>query len=62
MLRVSAAAPGIDGEAMAALLIGALVNVKVIEAIGAQRSGAVDQDRLLAAWTHLYRLALENPA
>ena len=59
--RMSAFAPGIDGEAMATLLIGALVNVKVIEALGGQRRGAVDEDRLLAAWTHLYRLALEHP-
>jgi AcrR family transcriptional regulator len=60
--RMSASAPGIDGDAMATLLIGALVNVKVIEALGGNRPGAVDEARLLAAWTHLYRLALENPA
>lgn len=59
---LSAAAPGIDGDAMATVLIGSLVNFKVIEAIAGKRSGAVDEDRLLAAWTHLYRLALENPA
>lgn len=60
--RMAAAAPGIDGEAMATLLIGALVNVKVIEALGGERPAGVPEDRLLAAWTHLYRLALENPA
>jgi AcrR family transcriptional regulator len=59
--RMSAAAPGIDGEAMATLLIGALVSMKVIEAIGGARPGAVDDKRLLTAWTHLYGLALENP-
>lgn len=59
--RMSAFAPGIDGDAMATLLIGALVNVKVIEALGGKRPGLVDEERLLAAWTHLYRLALEHP-
>jgi len=60
--RMAAVAPGIDGEAMATLLIGALVNVKVIEALAGKRPGAVGEDRLLAAWAHLYRLALENPS
>lgn len=55
-------APGIDGEAMATLLVGALVNVKVIEAVGGTRPAAVDESRLLAAWSHLYQLALDNPA
>jgi AcrR family transcriptional regulator len=59
--QMEAAAPGVDGDAMATLLIGSLVNVKVVEALGGKRPGAVDEDRLLAAWTHLYRLALENP-
>ena len=59
--QMVAAAPGIDGEAMATLLVGALVNVKVIEALGGQRPEAIDEDRLVAAWTHLYRLALDNP-
>jgi len=58
---LSAADPDIDGDAMATVLIGSLVNFKVIEAIAGKRPGAVDEDRLLAAWTHLYRLALENP-
>ena len=60
--QMSAATPGIDSEAMATLLIGALVNTKVIEAIGGQRPGSVDEDRLVAAWSHLYRLVLETPA
>jgi AcrR family transcriptional regulator len=60
--RMAAAAPGVDGLAMATVLIGALVNVKVIEALGGKRPGAVDDERLLAAWTHLFRLALENPS
>jgi hypothetical protein len=59
--RMSAAAPGVDGQAMATLLIGGLVNFKVIEVLGGKRPDAIDEDRLVAAWTRLYRLALENP-
>lgn len=59
--RMSGAAPGIDGDAMATLLIGGLVNFKVIEALGGKRPSSVDEDRLVEAWTRLYRLALENP-
>jgi hypothetical protein len=46
---------------MARCLIGGLVNIKVIEALGGKRPGAVDEDRIVAAWTRLYRLDLENP-
>lgn len=60
--QMSVAAPGIDGEAMATLLIGALINTRVIEAIGGQRPRAVDDTRLLAAWTHLYQLVLDDSA
>jgi AcrR family transcriptional regulator len=59
--RLAEAAPGIDGHAMATLLIGGLVNFKVIEALGGTRPGAVGEDRLADAWVHLYRLVLENP-
>lgn len=59
--RMAKAAPGIDGEAMATLLIGGLVNFKVIQALGGVRPGAVVEDRLVDAWVHLYRLVLENP-
>lgn len=59
--RLAEAAPGVDGEAMATLLIGGLVNVKVIEAVAGVRPGAVDERRLVDAWAHLYRLVLEHP-
>jgi len=58
---LAAANPKLDGEAMATLLIGSLVNVKVIEAVAGTRPGAVEERRLLAAWVHLYRLTLEHP-
>jgi len=58
---LSAAAPGIDGDAIATLLIGSLVNFKMIEALAGKRPAAVDESRLLKAWTRLYQLALDNP-
>lgn len=58
--RMSAAAPGVDGEAMAALLVGGLVNAKVIEALGGRRPGAVEEERLVRAWAHLYELVLTS--
>ncbi len=58
---MSNVAPGIDGDAMATLLVGALVNVKVIEALAGKRPAAVDEDRLIAAWSHLYQLVLDTP-
>lgn len=59
--RLAAAAPGIDGEAVAAVLVGGLVNFKVIWAVAGRRPGAVDEDRLIRAWSHLCRLAVEHP-
>lgn len=52
--QLAAAAPGIDGDAIATLLIGGLVNVKVLEAIAGRRPAAIDEDRLVKAWTQLY--------
>ena len=57
--RTSAVAPTVDSEAVATLLVGALVNFKVIEALGGRRPGAVEQERIVAAWAQLYRLVLE---
>jgi len=59
--RMVAVAPGIDGEAVATLLVGGLVNFKVVEAVAGRRPGAVDEDRLVAAWSHLCRLAVGHP-
>ena len=55
------AAPGVEGQAMATLLFGGLVNFKVIEAVAGVRPGAVDERRLVDARARLYRLVVENP-
>lgn len=60
--RTEAVAPGVDGEAMAAVMVGALVNYKVIEAMVGERPGGVDEDRLVTAWAHLYGLLLKDGA
>ena len=46
--------------AEATLLIGGLVNVTVIEAVGGVRAGVVDEHRLGDAWAHVYGLVVEN--
>lgn len=60
--RTAAVAANIDAEAMAAIMVGALVNYKVIETMVGERPGGVDEDRLVAAWAHLYGLLIKEGA
>jgi hypothetical protein len=56
--RTAAMAPHVDADAMALLLVGALVNVKVIEMLGGRSQLRISQKRLTAAWAQLYRSAI----
>lgn len=56
--RTATVAPHLDSEALAVLLVGALVNVKVIEMLGGRSQIGVSQKRLVTAWAHLYRSSL----
>lgn len=56
--RTAMVAPGVDAEAMAVVLIGALVNYKVIEALTGRPPADVSVDRVIGAWAQLYRLLL----
>ena len=56
--RTAVVAPQVDAEALALLLVGALVNVKIIEMLGGRSQLRVSQKRLVAAWAQLYRSAL----
>lgn len=58
--RTAAVAPGVDAEAMAAIMVGSLVNYKVIETMVGERAGGVDEERLIAAWAHLYGLLIKS--
>lgn len=58
--RTADAMPDSDADAIAAILVGGLVNVKVIEAIAGHRPGAVTEDRLVDAWVRLYTLLLKD--
>lgn len=58
--RMAAVAPALDTEALATLLVGSLVNVKVIEALAGRRPGSVSDERLVDAWAHLYSLLLKD--
>ncbi len=53
--RTAIVAPHLDTEALAFLLVGSLVNVKVIEVLGGRAQIRVSQKRLVSAWAHLYR-------
>jgi AcrR family transcriptional regulator len=59
--RTAAIAPNVDAEAMSALLLGALVNYKLIDMLVGQRPGSVSEARIVAAWAHLYALLIEAP-
>lgn len=56
--RNAAVAADVDAEALAAVMIGSLVNYKVIEAMFGERPAGVDEDRLVATWARLYALAV----
>jgi hypothetical protein len=58
--RTAAVAPSIDAEATSALLLGALINFKLIEMLVGSRLGSVSEDRIVAAWAHLYSLVIEG--
>lgn len=60
--RTAAVAPGVDSEAMETIMVGALVNYKIIETMVGERPGRVDEDRLVAAWAHLYGLLIKDGA
>lgn len=58
--RTAAVAPGVDAEAVAVIMIGALVNVKVIEAMVGATPGGVSEQRLVATWARVYELILRD--
>jgi AcrR family transcriptional regulator len=53
--RTAAIAPQVDADALALLLVGALINVKVIKMLGGGSKPKISQKRLVAAWARLYR-------
>lgn len=53
--RTAAVSAHVDADALAVLLVGALVNVKVMEMLGRGSLIRVSQKRLIDAWAHLYR-------
>lgn len=57
--RNTAVTPDVDAEALAAVMIGSLVNYKVIEAMFGERPAGVSEERFVAAWAQLYAMALE---
>jgi AcrR family transcriptional regulator len=60
--RIAAVAPSVDAEALAVLLVGGLINFKVIETLVGPGRGGVSEDRLVDAWEQLYALVLKQGA
>ena len=60
--RTAVVAPRVDAEALASIMVGALVNYKVIETMVGERPGNVDEDRFVKAWAHLYGLLIKDGA
>jgi AcrR family transcriptional regulator len=57
--RIAKQNPNIDAEATAAVLLGSLINFRVIEVLIGKGRNGVSQERFVNAWAELYRLRLE---
>lgn len=58
--RIARQNPTIDAEAAAAVMLGSLINFRIIETlIGPGRNG-VDQQRFVSTWADIYRLMLDS--
>lgn len=58
--RTATIAPEVDAEAVAALMVGALINFKVIETLAGKRPTDVSEERLASTWAHLYGLIIKD--
>jgi AcrR family transcriptional regulator len=57
--HTAAVAPDIDAQAVAVLLVGGLINFKLIETMVGRRRRGVSEDRLVKAWAHVYGRLIE---
>ncbi len=53
--RTAAVAPHLDAEAVATLMLGALINFHQMETFIGGRQGGPSRERIVAAWADLYR-------
>ena len=56
--RIGKVNPGIDAEATAAVMLGSLINFRIIEVLIGEGRNGIDQQRFVDAWADLYRLRL----
>lgn len=57
--RIRAENPTVDAEALAAVLLGSLINFRVIEVLIGEGRNGVSADRFVDAWAAVYRAAVE---
>jgi AcrR family transcriptional regulator len=60
--RTTAVAPHLDAEAVATLMLGALINFHQMETVMRGRPGGLPRERIVAAWADLYRSIVTTPA
>lgn len=58
--RTAAVAPGVDADAVAVIMLGALVNVKVMQAMVGATPAGVSEERLVATWARMYELMIRE--
>jgi AcrR family transcriptional regulator len=58
--RIAAANPTIDADAAAAVLLGALINFRINEALVDPDANGVDRDRFIETWGAIYRSLLDD--
>jgi AcrR family transcriptional regulator len=57
--RIAAQNPLVDAEAVAAVLLGSLINFRVIEVLIGEGRNGVSAERFVDAWAAVYRTVLE---
>jgi AcrR family transcriptional regulator len=58
--RIAAANPTIDADAVAAVLLGSLINFRINEVLIGPDANGVDRDRFITTWGAIYRSILNE--
>jgi AcrR family transcriptional regulator len=56
--RIRAENPTVDADALAAVLLGSLINFRVVEVLIGKGRNGVSEDRFVDAWASVYRAAV----
>lgn len=56
--RIAETNPSVDGEAIAAVMLGSLINFRVIEVLIGEGRNGISEDRFVTTWAQVYRAAV----